>query len=92
MATSPLKRKLEEKVPLRHQREPSFLALLELIQRHKLQEEEQLHNFLNQNISSLEAQVEKSKSVAFQARTLHDQISHLEALKNCQRLVRCFLI
>jgi hypothetical protein len=92
MVTFPLKQKLEEKVPLRHQREPSYLALLELIRRHNLEDEGQLHHFLGQNISMLEAQVIKNRSAPFRAKTLHDQISQLEALKNCQRLVRCFLI
>ncbi len=86
------KHQIKKKVPSRNQREPSFLTLLELVKEHNLESEPQLHNFLNQNVSVLEAQVEKSKSAAFQAKTLHDQISQLESLKSCRELAKKFLI
>jgi len=91
MATSSsLKQRLEKKIPLRHQREPSFFTLLELIELNNIDNEERLHSFLEQNVYLLESQVEKIKAIAFHAKTLHDQISQLEALKKCQGLIKQF--
>lgn len=86
-----LKEKLFRDVPLRFHTDPSFLTLVELIRVHNLESSDHLHQFLNQNVSLIEKEVEKTKTVAFQAKTLHDQIMQLEALKKCQSLSKQFL-
>jgi hypothetical protein len=89
--SKPLKEKVFREVPVRFHTDPSFITLIELIKAHNLESSDHLHQFLNQNISLLEKEVEKTKTAAFQAKTLHDQIMQLEALKKCQSLSKQFL-
>jgi len=88
---NPLKEELFKKIPSKFYADPSFITLVELIKEHNLEEEKVLTNFLDQNVTLLERQVEKNRNSAFHAKMLHDQIMHLEALKKCQSLARQFL-
>ncbi|MEK6937913.1 MAG: hypothetical protein AABX04_02620 [Nanoarchaeota archaeon] len=90
--STPLKQELFSRVPAPFHSQPSFLTLIELIQQQELQSKEHLHHFLEQSVSSLEKQVNRSKNAAFQAKILKDQIQQLEALKKCQELTRRFLV
>ena len=88
-----LKKVLLEKVPNGLQEEPHFHALLDHIKHHNIETKEHLHDFLKNEIGSVENWLEENKnSGTTKVKSIRDKAIHLDVLNKCFKLTGEFLL
>ncbi len=92
MPQSSFKQEVQQKVPKRYHSQAHFLALLELVSQHNIDNKEQLHNFLEQQTFLVEKEVGGyTERGSLSGKVAREKVMHLEALKGCHELVKEFL-
>ncbi len=87
-----LKQELLKVVPKEMQKEPHFLALLDHIKKHKLENKEHLRSFLKQEIKLAEKWLEENKRGGpAVVKLVRDKATHLDVLKKCHGITEEFL-
>jgi len=87
-----LKKELLAAVPDNLKREPHLLALVEYIEREKIENKLHLASYLKKEISMAEQLIEQNKkSGATAVKLIRDKIVHLEVLKKCLGVTEEFL-